>query len=434
MYSCYNAYEVIIMAEKYLKRCIDSVLEMYLETFGAVLIEGPKWCGKTTTASMQSESIIKLQDPRKFNDYIKLAEINPKALLDGKTPRLIDEWQLAPILWNAIRAEVDERNKEGLFILTGSTTLKNDDTMHSGTGRIARLLMRPMSLYESLDSSGQISLSDLFKQNTEIDGITTSTSIEDISKYICRGGWPSTIGKSEKSSQLIAEDYVNSICESEASSVDGFEKNPNRVRAVLRSYSRNISTLATNRTILNDIAANDMQISEPTLYSYLNALNRLFVIEDIPAWSPSIRSKTVIRSSNKKGIVDPSLAAASLGITPGNIFDDMKTFGFLFESLCIRDLRIYSQEIGGKVYYYRDRYGLECDAVIRLNDGKYCLIEIKLGNTDIDKGAENLTKLSNLLMENGKKPPQFLAVVSGGNIAYTRADGVKVIPISCLKN
>ncbi|HPJ20899.1 MAG TPA: DUF4143 domain-containing protein [Clostridia bacterium] len=422
------------MAEKYLKRCIDSVLEMYLETFGAVLIEGPKWCGKTTTASMQSESIIKLQDPRKFNDYIKLAEINPKALLDGKTPRLIDEWQLAPILWNAIRAEVDERNKEGLFILTGSTTLKNDDTMHSGTGRIARLLMRPMSLYESLDSSGQISLSDLFKQNTEIDGITTSTSIEDISKYICRGGWPSTIGKSEKSSQLIAEDYVNSICESEASSVDGFEKNPNRVRAVLRSYSRNISTLATNRTILNDIAANDMQISEPTLYSYLNALNRLFVIEDIPAWSPSIRSKTVIRSSNKKGIVDPSLAAASLGITPGNIFDDMKTFGFLFESLCIRDLRIYSQEIGGKVYYYRDRYGLECDAVIRLNDGKYCLIEIKLGNTDIDKGAENLTKLSNLLMENGKKPPQFLAVVSGGNIAYTRADGVKVIPISCLKN
>lgn len=422
------------MAEKYLKRCIDSVLEMYLETFGAVLIEGPKWCGKTTTASMQSESIIKLQDPRKFNDYIKLAEINPKALLDGKTPRLIDEWQLAPILWNAIRAEVDERNKEGLFILTGSTTLKNDDTMHSGTGRIARLLMRPMSLYESLDSSGQISLSNLFKQNTEIDGITTSTSIEDISKYICRGGWPSTIGKSEKSSQLIAEDYVNSICESEASSVDGFEKNPNRVRAVLRSYSRNISTLATNRTILNDIAANDMQISEPTLYSYLNALNRLFVIEDIPAWSPSIRSKTVIRSSNKKGIVDPSLAAASLGITPGNIFDDMKTFGFLFESLCIRDLRIYSQEIGGKVYYYRDRYGLECDAVIRLNDGKYCLIEIKLGNTDIDKGAENLTKLSNLLMENGKKPPQFLAVVSGGNIAYTRADGVKVIPISCLKN
>ncbi|MBN1622812.1 MAG: ATP-binding protein [Clostridia bacterium] len=422
------------MAEKYLKRCIDSVLEMYLETFGAVLIEGPKWCGKTTTASMQSESIIKLQDPRKFNDYLKLAEINPMALLDGKNPRLIDEWQLAPILWNAIRAEVDDRNKEGLFILTGSTTLKNDDTMHSGTGRIARLLMRPMSLYESLNSSGQISLSELFKQNTEIDGITTSISIEDISKYICRGGWPSTIGKSDKSSQLIAEDYVNSICESEASSVDGFEKNPNRVRAVLRSYSRNISTLATNRTILNDIAANDMQISEPTLYSYLNALNRLFVIEDIPAWSPSIRSKTVIRSSNKKGIVDPSLAAASLGITPGNIFDDMKTFGFLFESLCIRDLRIYSQEIGGKVYYYRDRYGLECDAVIRLNDGKYCLIEIKLGNTDIDKGAENLTKLRNLLIENGKKPPQFLAVVSGGNLAYTRADGVKVIPITCLKN
>jgi predicted AAA+ superfamily ATPase len=422
------------MAEKYLKRCIDSVLETYLETFGAVLIEGPKWCGKTTTASRQSESIIRLQDPRKFNDYLKLAEINPRALLDGKNPRLIDEWQLAPILWNAIRAEVDERNKEGLFILTGSTTLKNDDTMHSGTGRIARLLMRPMSLYESLNSSGQISLAELFKQNIEIDGITASASIEDISKYICRGGWPSTIGKSEKSSQIIAEDYVNSICESEASSVDGFEKNPNRVRAVLRSYSRNISTLATNRTILNDIAANDMQISEPTLYSYLNALNRLFVIEDIPAWSPSIRSKTVIRSSNKKGIVDPSLAAASLGITPGNIFDDMKTFGFLFEALCIRDLRIYSQEIGGKVYYYRDRYGLECDAVIRLNDGKYCLIEIKLGNTDINKGAENLTKLRNLLIENGKKPPQFLAVVSGGNLAYTRADGVKVIPISCLKN
>lgn len=422
------------MAVNYLKRCIDSVLEMYLETFGAVLIEGPKWCGKTTTASMQSESIIKLQDPRKFNDYIKLAEINPKALLDGKNPRLIDEWQLVPILWNAIRAEVDERNKEGLFILTGSTTLKNDDTMHSGTGRIARLLMRPMSLYESLDSNGKISLSELFKQNIEIDGIASSASIEDISKYICRGGWPSTLGKSEKSSQLIAEDYVNSICESDASSVDGFEKNPNRVRAVLRSYSRNISTLATNKTILNDIEANDMQISEPTLYSYLNALNRLFVIEDIPAWSPSIRSKTVIRSSNKKGIVDPSLATASLGITPGNIFDDMKTFGFLFESLCLRDLRIYSQELGGKVYYYRDRYGLECDAVIRLNNGKYCLIEIKLGNTDIDKGADNLTKLKNLLIENGKKPPQFLAVVTGGNIAYTRADGVNVIPISCLKN
>lgn len=422
------------MTREYLKRILDNTLSIYLETFGAVLIEGPKWCGKTTTAELRSKSVLKLQDVRKSQDYLKLADIDPNILLKGENPRLIDEWQMAPVLWDAVRAEVDERNEEGLFILTGSTIPNDDATMHTGTGRIARLLMRPLSLFESLESNGKISLFDLFSNTCEIDGIRSQLTIEGIAFAICRGGWPSSIGKSERSALLIIADYLNSLCESDVSRVDGVEKNPKKVKSIIRSYSRNISSLVSNTTILKDVRANDTQISEPTMYSYFNALTRLYVIEDVLAWNPSIRSKTVIRSSNKKMFIDPSLAAASLVLTPNSLLDDLNTFGFLFEALCIRDLRIYSQELGGGIYYYHDRYGLECDAVIRLNDGRYALVEIKLGSKEIDEGAAHLIKIEQLLTEHKMKKPSFLMILTGNKIAYTRKDGVMVVPIGCLKN
>lgn len=425
---------------EYLDRYLDKLLKKALDSIGAVLIIGPKWCGKTTTAKQQSNSLIQLQDPRFSKSYLKLADVDPLSLLDGEKPRLIDEWQMAPQLWDAVRFSVDELEGEGLYILTGSTTVDDSIIMHSGAGRIHRLKMLPMSLYESKDSNGKISLMELFKNpNLNINGISSDLSIKDLIFVACRGGWPATLNKKTKEQQLfIAKSYFDTICESDMSTVDGVKRNPDRVRILLKSYARNISTLASNKTIINDIKEQQGIISETTYYSYINALKKLFVIDEIDAWSPNIRSSKTIKKTPKKSFTDPSIAVAALDLTPEKLLYDLETFGFIFENLCSRDLSIYSMDYEGKVLYYHDQNDLKVDCILTLNNGDYALIEFKLGSSDEEKAAKNLLRLDKLIKEKrneGKiKIPQakFLAIISGGKFAYTRDDGVKVIPIGCL--
>jgi len=430
------------MTPGYLPRIIDKLLEERLNAVGAVLIAGPKWCGKTTSAEQQARSVLKLQDPDMTKRYLATADVKPSLLLQGENPRLIDEWQMAPVLWDAVRTAVDKRGGTGLFILTGSTTVDASTIMHSGTGRISRMVMHPMSLYESNESNGKISLNALFQDPTlDIDGIMSDLSINDLVFSACRGGWPSSLDKkTEKAKLFEAQNYVANICDSDASTVDGVKRSPERVKAVLQSYARNISTLATNKTILEDVSSNYVDISEPTLFSYLDALERLYVIEDIPAWCPSIRSATAIRSGKKRGFVDPSIAVAALSLSPEVLLQDMHTFGFIFECLCIRDLRVYSSAMGGRVSYYHDRYGLEADCVLHLDDGRYALIEFKLGNRGIEEGIAHLLEMKQLIQQaNVEKQakirePDLMIVITGGEMAYTRNDGVKIIPIGCLKD
>ena len=419
------------MAENYLPRLIDKPLNFYLETFGAILLEGPKWCGKTTTASIHAKSILKMQDPNQSKNYMKIADVNPSLLLEGDNPRLIDEWQMAPALWDAVRSEVDNKGIPGQYILTGSVTPPKDSVMHTGTGRIARLNMRTMSLYESRDSNGSVSLKSLFEGNSQISSRSKLT-IKDLTFLVCRGGWPQSIEKSERSSLLIANQYVKSIYNNDLLNQAGITKDPKRMQAVLRSYARNIQTLASNKVILEDIKSKDIDISEATLYSYLNILERLFIIEETSAWAPKIRSKTALRTSNKKGFVDPSIAAAILGLTPDMLLKDFETFGFLFESMCMRDLRIYAEQLNGEVFYYHDQYGLESDAVIRLNNGNYALVEVKLGNKAEEQGAKNLIKLESLLIDKGHSKTAFKMMLTGGEYAYKRDDDVIVVPLGCL--
>jgi hypothetical protein len=424
----------------YLPRILDDALRETLECVGAVLIVGPKWCGKTTTAEMQAKSVVKMQDPDKSQGYLVTAQTKPSLLLAGENPRLIDEWQVAPVLWDAVRSEVDRRGEEGLFILTGSTTVDESKIMHSGTGRIARLVMRPMSLFESKESNGTVSLQKLFNgKGYDIDGAKSDLSVEQLVFAACRGGWPASLNKkTEKAALFVAASYLDNICESDASSVDGITRDPKRVRAVLRSYARNISTLAGVQTIVKDIHANFGAISENTVYSYFNALGRLFVIDEISAWSPAIRSATAIRTSNKREFIDPSIAVAALTITPEILMQDLNTFGFIFETLCIRDLKAYSSSLGGEVSHYRDRRGLEADCVLRLSDGRYALIEFKLGSKQIEEGAGHLVTIQNLIRKYNEnesvkiKEPELLIVLTGGEIAYRRKDGVYIIPIGCL--
>lgn len=348
---------------------------------------------------------------------------------------------MAPELWDTVRYLVDESDEDGLYILTGSTIVDESKIMHSGAGRIKRIVMRPMSLYESGESTGKISLLDLFNdENLNIDGITSNLTIPDLIFTACRGGWPESLNKKTKKQQLaIVSNYIDVICNSDVSELDGVKRNPQRVKAILKSYSRNISTLATKKTLMKDIKTEYEDISLPTYNSYLNALERLYVIQNIPAWSPNIRSANTIRKSCKKEFIDPSIAVASLNLTPEKLLKDFETFGFIFENLCIRDLLVYSSSVNGEILYYRDDSGLESDCVIYLNDGRYALIEFKLGNREIDKGAKNLLKLKKLIKTSVKnkkidlEEPSFLAVITGGEIAYTRSDGVKVIPIGCLK-
>ena len=417
--------------KKYLKRYLDDEIEKYLDVIGAIIIVGPKWCGKTTTGEQHAKSIIKLQDKDKIKSYLKWADIKPSKLLEGEKPRLIAEWQIAPVLWDTVRNSVDELGGEGLYILTGSTVVDDSEIMHSGTGRIHKLIMRPMSLYESGESNGKISLVDLFySSNLDIDGIKSDLSIEELIFVTCRGGWPETLNKKSKEAQLLLPySYLDNICEKEASLIDGVRRDPDRVKTILTSYARNISESTKDSTII----ANFEDISKTTYYQYIDVLKRLYVIDNVKAWSPNIRSKTGIRTTSKKQFIDPSIAVAALGLTPKLLMEDLNTFGFIFENLCIRDLKVYSSAIGGRVSFYRDRSDLEIDCVLHLKDGKYALIEFKLGSMEEEKGAKNLLKLKDLIAKKNMKQPSFLAIITGGELAYTREDGVKVIPIGCLR-
>lgn len=436
---------------EYLSRIADEQLALRLEAFGAVQIKGPKWCGKTTTAERQARSVIKLQDPDRRDGYLATARTKPSILLKGKTPRLIDEWQDCPILWDAVRNVVDERRLKGQFILTGSTVVKDRNKnmpeeqkrMHTGTGRIATMTMYPMSLYESKESSGEISFLELFNdKDLDIDGITSKLSIEELIMLACRGGWPDSLNvTNDRAKLLVAKDYLNKVCEEDISRVDDVQRNAGLARLILRSYARNLCTLAKKSAMLEDVKAEMETTAQATFDDYVDVLKRLFVLEDIDAWCPAIRSASAIRSGKKRCFIDPSIAVAAMGASPKSLELDLRTFGFIFECMCIRDLRVYSQAMGGKVSYYHDRYGLEADIVLHLDNQKYALIECKLGSRDIDEGAKHLLEMQRLIRERNKtekqmplREPDLLIVLTGGEFAYTREDGVKVIPLGCLKD
>ena len=420
----------------YKKRIVDEMLQRKLKGKGAVLIEGPKWCGKTTTAEQIAKSVLYMANPENKKQNLMLADINPNVLLKGETPRLIDEWQIAPKIWDAVRFEVDHRKDEGQFILTGSAVPTDKSLIvHTGTGRFSFLLMRPMTLYESLESTGTVSLKDLFDQK-EISGIN-NLSLEDIAYACCRGGWPRSISMEREIALDQAFDYYDAIVNSDISRVDGISREPTRVKNLMRSYARNVGSQASNETLKNDMINNDsFSLDTDTVFSYINALKKIFVVDEVSAWNPNLRSKTAIRTSDTRYFIDPSIVTASLGLGPDDLINDLSTFGFIFENLCVRDLRVYAESINGDLYHYRDSSSLECDAVIHLRNGSYGLVEIKLGGDRlIEEGVENLLKLKNKLDTSKMKKPSFLMVVTAtGDYAYKRSDDVYVVPVGCLKN
>ncbi|MDE6542481.1 MAG: DUF4143 domain-containing protein [Muribaculaceae bacterium] len=428
---------------EYLKRTADSLLSDLLDAFGAILIEGPKWCGKTTTAEQKAKSVLTLQDTDMREEYLFTAQSKPSLLLQGPTPRLLDEWQDAPMLWDAVRTMVDKRREPGQFILTGSNKVDRSKTHHSGTGRIARMKMLPMSLWESRESSGEISTLELFNNpNYDIDGKTSDMTVEDLIFAACRGGWPASLfSRTTKGQLMIAMNYLNSVCSEDISRIDNTQRNEKLAHRILRAYARNISTLAKSTSLLKDITENENIVcSRPTFDDYVFALEKLFVIQDIDAWCPAIRSKTAIRSTPKRGFCDPSIAVAALGLTPEALKVQLKTFGFIFEQMCIRDLKAYTIDLNSHISYYHDRYGLEADMVLHLPDGRYALIECKLGSIEIDRGAEHLLKIKHLIREKNQtekqmpiREPDLMIILTGGKMAYTRNDGVKIIPLATLK-
>lgn len=421
----------------YKTRIVDNILKEKLESKGAVVIEGPKWCGKTTTAMEVAGSVLRMDEPSKREVNIQLSEIDPSRLLKGNTPRLIDEWQIAPKLWDATRYEVDTRREVGQFILTGSAVpVDSKDIAHSGTGRFTWLTMRPMSLFESGESSGDVSLEELFNCPDKING-TNDLDIDKLAFVICRGGWPSAIGMKAKAALSQAVDYYEAVVKSDINRADGVSKNPERVKRLMKSFARNQGAQIANTLIRDDIKANDTEsLNEDTVASYISALKKIFVIEDMPAWNPNLRSKTAIRSSDTRYYIDPSIASAALGIGPNDLINDLNTLGLLFETMCVRDLRVYSESIGGEILHYRDKSGLECDTVIHLRNGKYGLAEIKLGGQRlIEEGVTNLKKLYEKIDITKMPAPSFMMIVVGtGDFAYRREDGIYIVPIGCLKN
>ena len=420
--------------KNYLPRIADRLLADKLAAKGAVLVKGAKWCGKTTTALQQAKSVLYMQDPEAKEQNRRLAEINPRLLLEGESPRLIDEWQLAPNLWDAVRFEVDRRGEFNQFILTGSTTPGLDFSFsHSGTGRISSMVMRPMSSFESQDSNGTVSLLDLFDGEREI-GALGELDFQTLQYLICRGGWPLAIGRNEKVALTQAYDYYDSIVNSDISIVDGVSKNPYRVERLMRSYARFVSTEAKLEELRKDMLANeDESLSRDTISTYITALQNIFVIENLPAWSPNLRSKTAIRISDTRHFVDPSIAVAALGLGPVDLVNDLETMGLLFESMVVRDLRVYAEALDGKVFKFRQKDGLECDAVIHRRNGSYGLVEVKLGGASIDQAAESLIKIKGRIDTDRMKEPSFMMVVVGTGKAYTRKDGVHVVPVGCLR-
>jgi predicted AAA+ superfamily ATPase len=417
----------------YLARLADQVLEKKLRSSGAVLLEGPKWCGKTWTASQKAQSVVYLQDPDHAQEYMDMAAVKPSLLLQGETPRLLDEWQMVPVLWDAVRFAVDNAGKAGLFILTGSSVPSDLTVSHTGTGRISRMLMRPMSLFESLDSKGTVRLSDLFSGTAPVEGVS-NLPLERLVFCIARGGWPASVREPDEVALDRARDYADAVIQQDMGRMDGIERNPSRVRGLMQSVARNISTPASMTTLRKDIARDDESFSEKTISSYLNALRRMYVVEDLEAWSPALRSSTAIRTSPTRHFVDPSIACAVLRARPNDLLHDFRTLGFLFESLCIRDLRIYSQSLDGEVYHYRDRNGLEADAIIHLNDGRWAAAEVKLGARMVDEAARNLIKLRETVDVEKMNKPSFLLVLTGDKYAYRREDGVYVVPLACLRD
>lgn len=423
---------------KYKKRIADILLEEKLEAMGAVLIEGPKACGKTTTAEQHAKSILYMDDPSNIQQNLQLAETNIKRLLQGDTPRLIDEWQIAPQIWDAVRFEADHRGDDGLFMLTGSAVPADVSKIHhSGAGRFAWLTMRPMTLWESGESTGEVSLGELFSHPESIDG-ESKLKIEDIAFAICRGGWPKSLSKKrEKAALQQVTEYFEAITRSDISRVDGVERDEQRAKRLMRSYARLQGTMASIPTIVEDMKANEPEnMSDETVASYIKALKKIFVIEDMPAWNPNLRSKTAIRTSDTRYFVDPSIAIAALGIGTNDLLNDPETMGLFFETLCVRDLRVYAEANGGNVFHYRDKNGLECDAVVHLRNGSYGLIEIKLGgDTRIEEGAANLLALAKKIDTTKMKKPSFMMVLTAiGQYAYKRTDEVIVVPVGSLKN
>ena len=422
--------------KEYYQRVSDKILLDHLESKRAVLIEGAKWCGKTTSAKHIAKSVIEMDRPDMTEQYQQMARINPSNLLEGVVPHLIDEWQIATNIWNAVRYEVDRRGEFGQFILTGSSVpAALDESMHTGTGRIVRMQMRPMSLFESKDSTGQVSLMDLFNKK-DISAVDNH-SIDEIAFLICRGGWPAALNHGKKVALKQAFDYYDAVVNDDISRVDRVKRDSERTKRILRSYARNVATQASLETIRSDIISNDVEtFDKEALYGYLNALKRIFVIEDSPAWNPNLRSKTAIRTSDTRYFVDPSIAVAALGLGPTDLVNNLALMGLIFENLCVRDLRIYADALDGSVYHYRDKTGLECDAVIHLRNGSYGLVEVKLGgDQSINEGAESLLKLTSKIDTEKMKKPAFLMVLCGvAPFAYKREDGVFVVPITCLKD
>lgn len=425
---------------EYYKRIIDKLLEDHLEAFGGVLIKGPKGCGKTTSARQKAKSVIEFQDEQKKENLFKLLDTAPDLLLKGNRPILFDEWQEAPRIWDLIRKDIDDNNSMGQYILTGSST-ESVSVHHTGTLKISQLNMYPMSLYESGESNGTVSLMELFDNPSGFEGCVSDLSFDELVFAICRGGWPTTLNRNtDKTKLMIARSLYKQTYSVDISAIDKVKRNAALAQDILRSYSRNICTPATTGTILGDVKANH-NVSDVTILEYINALERLYIIDDLEAWCPSIRSKTVIRTAKKRNFVDPSIAVAALGLSPSYFPKDLKTLGFLYESLCIRDLKIYSSIYDGRVSFYRDRYGLEADGVLSLNDGRYALVEFKLGESEIEEGAKYLCIIEDLVRQYNEREKQCplrlpdLKIVLTANVyGYRRKDGVFVIPVGCLKD
>lgn len=419
--------------DKYLPRIIDETVERKLKYMGALLIEGCKWCGKSTTAKQHTKSIVEFQNPDNKQNFDFINKTKPSLFLEGEKPRLFDEWQMYPVVWDSIRMDVDNTGLKGQYILTGSAKPAEGSTMHTGTGRFARILMRPMSLYESKDSNGKVSLEDVIN-GKDIEGVS-NLSLEDIASCIVRGGWPATLDIDEENKYQIAKDYVESLVREDVTTIDGVERNPEKMKAVLRSLARNISTPVSNATIMEDVR-NEFasEVSRPTLDDYLNTLEKLFVIENVKATNLNIRSKTAIRTKSKLELVDPSIATAILDLSPSDLIHDLNYFGFLFESLCIRDLKIYSQLLDGELTYYRDKSEFEVDAILKTGKGKWGAIEIKLGSGFIEEAAQNLLKFKDKVDTKKSGEPSFLMVLTATPYSYKREDGVYVVSIGNLKN
>jgi predicted AAA+ superfamily ATPase len=425
----------------YITRTIDATIELKLKVTGGVVIRGPKWCGKTTTAKQFAKSVLDLQSTKTLEQNKQIAENDISLLLEGASPRLIDEWQVIRQIWNAVRTDIDERNEPGLYILTGSTSPTDDKSLHTGIGRLSFVEMKPMTLFESGESNGSVSLGEIKEGVAEIHGQKSEIDYQHLAYLTCRGGWPSAMGRNETISLEVAKEYLNGLCESDVSNVDNRTRNPILIRFLLRAYARHVSTIDSDVSLYDDVRAQFGDITDQTLIDYMNALKRLYVIDEVMAWNPNLRSKTSVRTSPKKSFVDPSIGIVALDISPKQLSLDPETFGLFFENLVERDLSVYASKIGGYVRHYRDRMGLECDHVIHFNDGKYGLIQTKLGSGQTEHGVEKLRQLRALIQDKNRKSgriivtePNFHMVINGGETAFTTTDGIYVVPIGCLRD